>query len=124
MTMRLEPVEIPSPALDEAKKRLAELRGIFHFNEIVSMLDGLIEEADSMPLAERFSKQKRIFSSIYASDELIPGSAVNPMDRHTTEAEHKRRQIKRNLEGIKRKITMLDSDFAGIFLDMQAAKTD
>lgn len=112
-------IVVSSAALDAAEERLAELKKAFGFNEVVAMLRGLMAEVDSMPIASRFSPDKKIFASVGA-----PPDDLHPMLKDMTEAEHKRWQLKGGLKDIETTIIQLEGDFRNIFLDMQATATE
>ena len=118
MTAAVQMIEIPSDALDAAKERLATLEGVFGFNEVIAMINGLIDEVDSMPIASRFSSDKEIYSSWGAPADL------NPEIKHLTEAEHKRWQLRKDFTKIRMTIILLEHSFKNVFMDMQAAATD
>jgi len=116
MLIRTE--ELPSPFLDEARARLSELKGVFSFNEVITMLSGLIAEVDSMPLASRFSHERELYSASSVPDDL------NPMLVGMTEEQHKRWQLNHNLSQIRDTVLQIGNDFETVFLDMQAAQHD
>ena len=116
-------IELESPDFDAAKKRLAELLTVFSFNAVVTLLDQLIAEVDSMPLAQRFDPNKLTFS-VFGKGRENASRFTNPRARNMSEAEYKRFQLRQNLQEVRTDVLNLSLKFETVFLDMQASKTD
>lgn len=115
--MRTEP-SVLTPQLEAAKRRARELAKTFQFNEVIVLLDELIVEVRSMPVAERFSPTRKIFST------YPPPAGLNPAIRKMSERDHKRWQLERDLTELKNTILALADEFRLVVLDIEAAKID
>lgn len=115
----LLPQEISNPQLEAAKARTQELTETFQVNQLIEMLDSLIEEVRTMPIAKRFRPDQKIFSQI-TSDR----TASNPITVGMSEQGHKRWQLERNLNEIKIQIVNQVVKFERVLMDIEATKTD
>lgn len=107
------------PTLKAARARAQELAKAFQFNEVIKMLDSLIKEVKTMPIASRFSPDRPIFSTWGG-----PPKDINPMLVGMSERDHKRWQLEHDLGELKNKVLNLASGFEDVVLDIEATKID
>lgn len=112
----LQPIYPPNPLREAAERRAEELSLLFNQNAVVEMLDALIAEVNTMPLASRFTNRE-----IYASVGGPPPD-INPALLGMSEQDHKRRHLEQHFQEMKRRIISMGHDFKNAVMEMQASK--
>ncbi len=111
--------ELLHPQFEVARERTQELMKTFRIDEVIKMLDELIEEVRSMPIANRFRSDQRIFSKIPSAYTVL-----NPILEGMSEQDHKRWQLERDLSEIRNQIVILGPKFKTVLMDIEATKID
>src|SRR5689334_19519937 len=110
--------EESNPHFREAKDLAAKTVERAQLNEAIRVINELIEQVDSMPIAERFSRTRKIKENINRGIKLLD------QYEEMTEVDYKRSQLKRNLTTIREEIAKSISELDSIVMDMEAAKLD
>ena len=101
-----------------AVARAKELVAQCQLNEAVRVIDALIAEVDTMPIAVRFSTVEKIFST------CSPSRGFNQNYLHLTEAEYKKHKLIQDLRAIRNKVLSAIDELQTVVMDMEATKLD
>jgi hypothetical protein len=111
-------LEEENPNFAKAREKTEGIIERARLNEAIRVIDELLGEVETMPIAERFSRTRKI------EENLLRGSAMLPEYESMTESDFKRTQLARDLRGIKTEISKAVSDLEVVVMDMEATKID
>ena len=109
-----------NPGFDAAEQKARETVDRAQLNEAIRVIDQLIEEVRSMPIASRYKLDKRPSESLLAAN----APSLNPILKDLNEPEFKRQTLLNNLERIKTDTVRAISQLGHVVLDIEATKTE
>lgn len=107
-----------NPALDEAYRKSEE--AVHDYLEpLVDFFNRLAAEIETMPIAQRFRRDKKPILDYSPSDRVWMPTVTN-----LNEADFKRAQLRDDLRSIRNRASVISNSIQGIILDMEATKRD
>jgi hypothetical protein len=111
---------LKTPGLKAAEARVAKVQEEIRTNELIKAINALIEEVRVMPIASRFSPNKRVGHLL--GDSNMNG--LNPAYRELSEAEFKRQQLISDLISTKDQALRAAADLGIVIMDIEATKAE
>lgn len=108
-----------TPAYLAAKAKAEKIAQFCRFNALVEQIEMLIDEVRTMPIAQRFSTEKKAWS-LLGGPPGVPSAEFKDL----TEAEYKRQQLILDLSRIRNGIMQFEGRLHDVIMDMEATKLD
>ena len=108
------------PEYQLAKKKAESVEVDFVQSGLVTV-DSLIEEVATMPIAQRFRRDK---TPHHQDINTLGASVVHPLYKDLPESEFKRVQLENDLKAIRTQLIILSSRLSATVMDMEATKLD
>ncbi len=110
--------EPTDPVFKAAKLRAEELAERAKLNEAIRIIEELEKEVAGMPIAKRFSREKK------PTESPLFSGAPNPILVSLTEDEYKRATLLKALEGIKEQLLGTITRIHDVVMDIETTKTE
>lgn len=117
--MGLNVIELGGDELKAAQEKAELISQSCHFNEAVDVINKLLVEVESMPIASRFSKDRTVWES-----EGGTPAGFDPRYAEMSEHDFKRQQLRIDLAAIRQDIISKAAALKIVVMDMEATKLD